>query len=65
VEPEEEDADDPAAIVLLRMGMVRRMLATIDTWLIEFAQLRISPEWERRVVPAMREWIEEKASGKC
>jgi len=60
VEAEDEDADDPAAMVFLRMSMVRRCLDIIDALFTRFASYRVSPEWEGATADAMRRWTAEK-----
>lgn len=61
VEAEEEDGDDPEALVLLRMGMVRRCLDALDGLFTRYARLRIGGDWESTTLGEMERWIEEKA----
>lgn len=61
VEPEEEDADAPEALVFLRMNMVRRLISILDVLFADFAKLRISPEWEKETAGEISKWIKEKA----
>lgn len=61
VEPEEEDADAPEALVYLRMSMVRRLLGILDGLFHDFAVLRISPDWDQKTVGEISKWIREKA----
>ena len=63
VDVEEEDADDPEALILIRMGLVRKALDAMDGLFSQFARLRLSSEWQAETVPAIGRWIEEKTGG--
>jgi hypothetical protein len=58
-----EEGDDFHATVLVRLGHMRELTDLLDALFAEFARLRVSPEWEREVAPAVTRWIQGKEGG--
>ena len=49
--------DDPDGIFYEKMFLVEQAISTVDRIFSEFIKLRISPEWNDSVKPALLEWI--------
>lgn len=58
-----EEGDDLHATIMVRLGHMRELTDLLDALFDEFASLRVSPEWEREVAPAVTRWIETKEGG--
>ena len=58
-----EEEDDVHATILIRLGHVRELTDLLDALYSHFAELRVVPEWESEVVPAIGRWIAAKEGG--
>ncbi len=54
--------DDPDGIFYEKMFLVEQAISAVDTIFGEFIKLRVSPDWETSVKPALLDWISQVKS---
>jgi hypothetical protein len=54
-----ETRDDMEGAVLEKIYLYERIMGWLDTVYIFFIKIRISPEWNDRVIPQIKKWIQQ------
>jgi hypothetical protein len=49
--------EDPEGIFYEKVGLIEKAITVMDSVFMHFINLRISPEWESDVLPALSAWI--------
>lgn len=58
-----EKDDDLHSTILVRVGHVRELTDVVDALYGKFSALRVAPEWDSAMVPAISRWIAAKTGG--
>jgi recombination associated protein RdgC len=58
----QDKRDDPDGLFYEKMYLIEEALFAIDEIFVSFIQLRLSPEWEHDIAPAITQWINETVS---
>lgn len=53
-----ENPEDVEAAVLEKAYALEKVIEVLDRFFYRFISLRVSTEWQKRLVPEMRKWIE-------
>jgi hypothetical protein len=53
----QDKGEDPEGIFYEKMFLINQAVSAIETIYSQFINMRVSPDWESRELPALRKWI--------
>ncbi|MBW1801620.1 MAG: hypothetical protein JRJ85_12935 [Deltaproteobacteria bacterium] len=53
----QDDEEDPAGLFYEKFFLIEQAVSAMDAIFSTFIKLRVSPDWDKKELPALREWI--------
>ena len=53
----QDDKDDPEGLFYEKVGLMEKVVSTMDSLFLSFIRIRLSPEWEGKELPDITAWM--------